>query len=145
MPWIIFPRLRLRVSAFALPAILLLIALESALPFAVLVLSALFHELGHLLALKKCGVRPRRTDLLPMGAVIVCPEGLSYREELFVALAGPFFSFAAALFCGVFYAFCGGVYPLYACLVNSLLAFFNLLPIKKLDGGKALFCLLCLK
>lgn len=145
MPWITFPRARVRVSPFVLPAALFMLALESALPFAVLILSALIHESGHLLALKKQGARPRRIDVLPMGAVIVCPEGLACKEELAVALAGPAFSFAAALVCFFAFLISGGVYPLYACLINALLAFFNLLPLKKLDGGKALFNLLCIR
>ena len=122
-----------------------MLALESALPFAVLALSALIHESGHLLALKKNGARPRRIDVMPMGAVIVCPEGIACKEELAVALAGPAFSFAAALACFFAFLLTGGVYPLYACLINALLAFFNLLPLKKLDGGKALFNLLCVR
>ena len=145
MPWITFPRVRVRVSAFCLSAALFMLALESAVPFAVLMLSALWHELGHLFALKKCGARPRRIDLLPMGALIVCPEGLSYGEELRVALAGPLFSFAAALAGCAAYLLCGGVYPLFACIINSLLALFNLMPAIKLDGGKALYFLLCAK
>lgn len=135
----------MRVSAFVLPAALLMLALESALPFALLAASALFHECGHLLALKIHGARPRRIDLLPMGALIVCPEGMPYKTEFTVALAGPAFSFAAAAASGAAYLLFGGVYPLYACLINALLAFFNLLPVKKLDGGKALCCLAAMR
>ena len=85
--YILFPRLRLRVSAFALPGALLLIYCEGLLPFCILFLSCLLHEFGHLAALCICKCRYRRMDILPMGALIVCPEGMPYKKELAVALA----------------------------------------------------------
>ena len=140
--WIVFPRARLRVSVFALPAAIIMLTLETALPFAVLVLSALLHEAGHIAALRLCGARPRRVDLLPLGALIVCPEGLSYSQEMLVALSGPVVSALCASACAVVYLASGGIYPLFAFFVNSLLAAFNILPAAKTDGGKALFCAL---
>ena len=88
--YILFPRLRLRVSAFALPGALLLIYCEGLLPFCILFLSCLLHEFGHLAALCICKCRYRRMDILPMGALIVCPAGMPYKKELAVALAGAF-------------------------------------------------------
>lgn len=100
--YILFPRLRLRVSAFALPGALLLIYCEGLLPFCILFLSCLLHEFGHLAALCICKCRYRRMDILPMGALIVCPEGMPYKKELAVALAGPA---ASALGCAAALAF----------------------------------------
>lgn len=136
--YILFPRLRLRVSAFALPGALLLIYCEGLLPFCILFLSCLLHEFGHLAALCICKCRYRRIDILPMGALIVCPEGMPYKKELAVALAGPAASalgFAAAL---AFFAAFGSVPALYAFAVGAVLCLFNLMPAKRLDGGKAL-------
>ena len=124
--YILFPRLRLRVSAFALPGALLLIYCEGLLPFCILFLSCLLHEFGHLAALCICKCRYRRMDILPMGALIVCPEGMPYKKELAVALAGPA---ASALGCAA---------ALYAFAVGAVLCLFNLMPAKRLDGGKAL-------
>lgn len=136
--YILFPRLRLRVSAFALPGALLLIYCEGLLPFCILFLSCLLHEFGHLAALCICKCRYRRMDILPMGALIVCPEGMPYKKELAVALAGPA---ASALGCAaalVFFAAFGSVPALYAFAVGAVLCLFNLMPAKRLDGGKAL-------
>ena len=136
--YILFPRLRLRVSAFALPGALLLIYCEGLLPFCLLFLSCLLHEFGHLAALCICKCRYRRMDILPMGALIVCPEGMPYKKELAVALAGPA---ASALGCAAalaFFAAFGSVSALYAFAVGAVLCLFNLMPAKRLDGGKAL-------
>lgn len=136
--YILFPRLRLRVSAFALPGALLLIYCEGLLPFCILFLSCLLHEFGHLAALCICKCRYRRIDILPMGALIVCPEGMPYKKELAVALAGPA---ASALGCAAalaFFAAFGSVSALYAFAVGAVLCLFNLMPAKRLDGGKAL-------
>lgn len=136
--YILFPRLRLRVSAFALPGALLLIYCEGLLPFCILFLSCLLHEFGHLAALCICKCRYRRMDILPMGALIVCPEGMPYKKELAVALAGPA---ASALGCAAalaFFAAFGSVSALYAFAVGAVLCLFNLMPAKRLDGGKAL-------
>ena len=136
--YLLFPRLRLRVSAFALPGALLLIYCEGLLPFCILFLSCLLHEFGHLAALCICKCRYRRMDILPMGALIVCPEGMPYKKELAVALAGPA---ASALGCAAalaFFAAFGSVSALYAFAVGAVLCLFNLMPAKRLDGGKAL-------
>ncbi len=136
--YILFPRLRLRVSAFALPGALLLIYCEGLLPFCILFLSCLLHEFGHLAAVCICKCRYRRMDILPMGALIVCPEGMPYKKELAVALAGPA---ASALGCAAalaFFAAFGSVSALYAFAVGAVLCLFNLMPAKRLDGGKAL-------
>lgn len=136
--YILFPRLRLRISAFALPGALLLIYCEGLLPFCILFLSCLLHEFGHLAALCICKCRYRRMDILPMGALIVCPEGMPYKKELAVALAGPA---ASALGCAAalaFFAAFGSVSALYAFAVGAVLCLFNLMPAKRLDGGKAL-------
>lgn len=136
--YILFPRLRLRVSVFALPGALLLIYCEGLLPFCILFLSCLLHEFGHLAAICVCKCRYRRMDILPMGALIVCPEGMPYKKELAVALAGPA---ASALGCAAalaFFAAFGSVSALYAFVVGAVLCLFNLMPAKRLDGGKAL-------
>ena len=136
--YILFPRLRLRVSAFALPGALLLIYCEGLLPFCILFLSCLLHEFGHLAAICICKCRYRRMDILPIGALIVCPEGMPYKKELAVALAGPA---ASALGCAAalaFFAAFGSVSALYAFVVGAVLCLFNLMPAKRLDGGKAL-------
>ncbi len=140
--FIVFPKLKTRISVFALPVAILMLWLEGTVPFLILMLSAAVHELGHILAMAFCGYSVRRFDILPMGALLVCPEGIPYNKEVVIALGGP----VASLLCGCIaivtaFAF-SSAELLFSALINIVLAIFNLMPFKKLDGGKALFCYL---
>ncbi len=138
--FILFPKLRMRISLFAIPSAILMLWLEGTVPFLILMLSAAFHELGHILAIYLCGFEIRRFDILPMGALLVCPEGIPYNKETIIALCGPL----ASIFAGGISLVLGLILQnplwLFATVVNLVLGLFNLMPFKKLDGGKALFC-----
>lgn len=140
--FLVFPRLRIRVSVFAVPALLLILRLEGFLPFLIMLLSATAHESGHLITMRLCGYKPRRIDILPMGALIVCPEGIPYRHELYIALAGPLTSLLAATLSLLCFICSGSAEALFSFAANSVFGMFNLLPERKLDGGKALYCFL---
>ncbi|MBE6692909.1 MAG: hypothetical protein E7586_06280 [Ruminococcaceae bacterium] len=139
--FLVFPRYKLRVSIFAIPAMILLYWCEGALPFMILLCSALVHEIGHLTAIKCLGYKIRRIDILPMGALIVVPEGIPDDKEWKIALSGPLASLILALISGLIFVFIPILPLFFAFVMNLIIAFFNLLPIKHLDGGKALFCL----
>ena len=140
--FLVFPRYKLRVSVFAVPSLLLLYWCEGALPFMILFLSALCHEIGHLTAIKYLGYQVRRIDLLPMGAVIVVPEGIPDKHEWKIAISGPLASLSLAMVSGICFFFCPILPFLFSFVINIIIAFFNLMPVKQLDGGKALFCFL---
>lgn len=143
--YIVFPRLRLRVSLFSLPAYILMLWLEGIEPFSVMLLSALAHEIGHIVMLRFCGYRLRRVDILPMGALIVVPEGIPDSDETKIALAGPLTSLFLALVFSIWFSKTVEGIALLGTLINLVLGLFNLLPVRKLDGGKALFCFLSRK
>ena len=97
--------------------------------------AAAVHEAGHLAAMRACGCGVKSITLYPFGADIRESGGVrSYKTDMLVALAGPLANLAAALF--VF-----GLFPLFSvyCVVYAL---FNLLPVRMLDGGRALESLL---
>ncbi len=121
------------------PGFFLLLALAAAwgagevLPH--VLLSALCHELGHLLMLWCVGVCPQRITLHAGGVEIRAAgqEKLSYGGEILCVLAGPAVNLAlAVLFARVShdYLFAGA---------NAILAVYNLLPIRNLDGGRLLY------
>ncbi len=97
--------------------------------------AAVFHELGHLAALLAFHVPIRRLRLRLSGAALETGP-MSYRQELFCALAGP----AANLLLLPL----GRYWPRLATL-SLLLALFNLLPFPPLDGGRALRAALSLR
>jgi stage IV sporulation protein FB len=95
------------------------------------------HELGHWGAITLLGGRVRALRLTAVGAQMELDPGrvLSYSREAAAALAGPGVNLALAWLCAL-----GGRYlPAGMHLCFGLL---NLLPIRSLDGGRALFCAL---
>lgn len=100
------------------------------------------HELGHLLAMKNCGVSPTAVRLIPTSVQIVRPFCKQHGDEVFIALAGPLTNLLLSLvFFGIF-AWTKAVSPLTFSLLNLILAVFNLLPVAGLDGGVVLLHLL---
>ena len=136
----LFPERGVHVSAsFFLLAALALIVSPVEIAASVL-LAALLHECGHLLALKAFRVPVEGLRLTALGAELYArgARRLSYARELVVTLAGC----GANLACGFLTALAarrlsweGGF--LFAG-AHFLLAAFNLLPIPPLDGSRAL-------
>ena len=129
-------KLRFDISpAFALAAALIYLLDEQGI-FALAVISAAVHELGHYAALAIFGAKPYLLRLELTGAAMYFDESrLSYGRELVAALAGP----TAGLLLAFAAAFCGA-HTLSG--VSLILSVFNLLPIGGLDGGRVLSALL---
>ena len=100
---------------------------------AVVLSAAAIHEAGHYLVLHLGGARVSGIRLSVFGAVMETQSrGLSYGRELAAVLAGP----AANLLCGLLLAGVGNQ-PVLAG-AHLVLCLFNLLPVRPLDGGRAL-------
>jgi len=113
-------------------------------PLATVLGAAAVHELGHWIALRRLGAAVTGFRVSVLGAVLETDSGrLSYGGELAAVLAGPAANLLAALALtaldrgrlpggGCWFAFIGA---------NLVLCAFNLLPIRPLDGGRALYLL----
>lgn len=100
------------------------------------VLSALGHEMGHLLALYLAGAGVEWVRLTAFGAEIRADTRyLSYPREILCTLAGPAVNLALAVLLG---RIAGDAV---AAGVNLTLGVFNLLPVPALDGGRILHLL----
>ena len=96
------------------------------------------HELGHYGAIRRLGGDVQTVRLTAVGAEMVLARPLGYWQEGVAALAGPGVNFLLAV---IFCSFSWGV--TFAGL-NLALGCFNMLPVGRLDGGRALRCTLAL-
>lgn len=106
---------------------------------AVGLLAVAVHESGHLLCMRWVQIPVNEMRFGLFDIKIVRGKHRGYWQELAVALAGP----AANLICaGLLY-----LVPAWhgvAVWANLLLALFNLMPVTSLDGGQAVYNLLCM-
>lgn len=113
---------------------------------ATLFVLVLIHELGHMAAADSFNWRLKKITLFPFGGVAEVNEwgNRPAREEIIVALAGPFHHIWMCLFSFFFYrmGFWSEEWMLYFIKGNIWIALFNLLPIYPLDGGKVLHALI---
>lgn len=122
--------------------ICLLFALDRPYLAILTLLAMLFHELFHLLAFMLLSKSVRLKTKI--SGLRLFPRGtLSYKEERFVALAGPIGGGIGALFCRIFYPLAPD-YLLDFALCHLLTSLSNLLPIEGYDGYRALKATLAL-
>ncbi len=118
----------------------------------------LLHEFGHALAARRFGIRTRDITLLPIGGVARLermPE--DPRQELWVALAGPFVNvvLAAAIFVWLLLttaltplqdiSFVSGSFLTRLMIVNVILVIFNMIPAFPMDGGRVVRAILAMR
>lgn len=109
----------------------------------VTLLAAFVHELGHMACVYLCGGGIRGLRLGAAGAELSVEGHFTYIQDALIALSGP--SAGAILSAG---ALCAGeltgtgwLYGLGA--VSLVYTLFNLIPVGSLDGGRALYALVC--
>lgn len=105
-----------------------------------LMISAAVHEIGHYVFIKLFGGQVLLLKLEFVGLNMEY-EGLniSYWKEVLIAISGPVFSLALALAAAVYGKNTGNQEAYYLAGVSLVLGIFNSMPVKQLDGGRALY------
>ena len=115
------------------------------LVFCVLLLSLLFHELGHYLVAKKLKYKLSSFYLAPYGVALNYKEGkFLSSDEVKIALAGPCANFITSIFVIALWWIFPAVFSFTHSFVevSLTLGLFNLLPAYPLDGGRVVVGLL---
>ncbi len=130
--------IRFRLSLWFPATVIAMLSLDQSGLTLLCLLASILHELGHFTVMALLRDAPACITLGFFGMRVERKPAvrLSYPALCAVSLAGPL---ANALCCGLLWY--TGVYD--AALIHGVLAFFHLLPITSLDGGEALYALLC--
>lgn len=108
-------------------------------------LVAVQHECAHAFAAAKLGYKLNAIVLMPFGAVIDGDlRGISFKDEIFVALCGPLCNLITAAFFIALWWLAPTMYAFTdtACYTSLAIALVNLLPAYPLDGGRIFKCAL---
>lgn len=102
------------------------------------VFAATIHEIGHLIPMLILHSAPKEINLIPGSVQIVRKIEAKPKNEIMISLSGPILSLLSFLICYVIFIFSKNEVFLTFAVVNLLYGVFNLLPLKKLDGGEIL-------
>jgi Zn-dependent protease len=141
---ILIPKLKLLTTFGSAVVSIGAYALIWGLPFAAGFVALLFlHELGHVIQLRREGVKASAPMFIPfLGAVISAKSmGRDAAAEARVGLAGPILGSLASLVPLVLWLATGSDFWRALAYIGFFLNLFNLLPVLPLDGGRAMAAL----
>ncbi len=118
------------------------------LEFAVYTVTAVIHETGHSVVAGNLGYKLNKLVLMPFGAVARGDiDGLKLKDEVKIALAGPFVNVAVGLlFVAVWWIFPEAyAFTDTAASANFSMALVNFIPCYPLDGGRVFYATLAQK
>lgn len=116
--------------------------------YALIMIFAIIHELGHLLAGLLMGMKPEKIEIMPFGVSIsfkinikeynkkIKKGNVLEIKKIIIALAGPITNFILILI--TYHLKLDLVKSMLIIYTNFLIMIFNLLPIYPLDGGRVL-------
>jgi len=105
-----------------------------------LILCLVFHEYGHIKAMKYFGLKTKGIYLIPfVGGLALSDDKINTRwQDVVISIMGPFFGLILSITCLVGYWLTDIEVLAGLAVFNALLNLFNLLPILPLDGGHVL-------
>lgn len=138
---------KVEITFWFVALITFIISLNAPSNVLVTVISSLLHETGHLLIMTSVGNKPQsvRFEITGMNIIRQPDFKISTKNEILIALGGPFINLICFLLSVIILCFYENENILTFGCINLILMIFNLLPIKKLDGGMALYYILSQK
>lgn len=105
-----------------------------------LILCLVFHEYGHIRAMKYFGMKTKGIYLIPfVGGLALGDDKINTRwQDVTIAMMGPFFGLILSLVAMVLYWLTDIEILAGIAVFNALLNLFTLLPVIPLDGGRVL-------
>lgn len=105
-----------------------------------LILCLVFHEYGHIRAMKYFGLKTKGIYLIPfVGGLALSDDKINTRwQDIVISIMGPFFGLILSLVCLLGYWLTDIEILAGLAVFNALLNLFNLLPVLPLDGGHVL-------
>lgn len=118
--------------------IIMAIMSNSVVLFINYILALLMHELAHMLVAVNKGYKLKELRLDIFGLSLALADKLDERDNFAINIAGPLCNLLLAILCMAMYWIMPVSYRYLNdfCVSNLALAFFNILPIYPLDGGK---------
>lgn len=111
------------------------------------IFSSLLHEMGHLLIMTVVGNKPQavRIEITGMNIIRQPDFKISVKNEILISLGGPFINLICFMISAIILCFYNNEHILTFGCINLILMTFNLLPVKRLDGGMTLYYILSQK
>src|SRR5687767_12029971 len=108
------------------------------LPFALAITATLvFHEWGHLRAMRGFGIPTKGMYLIPfVGGIAVGEQARTHWEDVYISMMGPVHGLVMTVACYLLYLATSNHLAGLVASVSALVNVFNLLPIHPLDGGR---------
>jgi Zn-dependent protease len=138
---LLLPKIKLLTTAGTMLVSIVAYATIWGFPFALgFVILLLVHEMGHVIALRREGIKASAPMFIPfLGALISARSlGDNATAEARVGLAGPILGSLGAAVCVVIWQVTGNTFWQALAFTGFFLNLFNLLPVVPLDGGRAM-------
>jgi Zn-dependent protease len=105
-----------------------------------LILCLVFHEYGHIKAMKYFGLKTKGIYLIPfVGGLALSDDKINTRwQDIVISIMGPFFGLILSIACLIGYWLTDIEILAGLAVFNALLNLFNMLPVLPLDGGHVL-------
>lgn len=126
---------KVKIYPLSVVTVIILLAFNPPEYVGAMLMCALLHEAGHLVTMRIMGVQHGRITVTPLGADIKMTGMYGYGQDMLVYASGAMANFFGALCAYFIYLGSPSTLVMFIIISNLFYAFFNMLPIRGLDGG----------